>query len=330
MPAGRAAPGTPRSAARAGWRRSGRSPGPECCADQFAPADRPRLWSAISGVVNRYPCGREVDRGSWPRACRPPLPRSLSGTHRYAGAVTRSDLTPPRLRVQTVPIEDPGPLLSRLPAGDAYAWVRHGDGLIGYGEVARHKPESMPRPTAWFSDLVGAPEITAGWTTLRPGAGLMAFGSFVFDPENTAGQSVLVVPAGGDRPAQRAVLADLDRRRRPELPVVPAAGPARGSALLTAAAWTRPSLAGGRRRDRRDGSAAATSARWCWPAIVIAEADERPRPALAGRPAGRRVPAVLDLPGRRAGRGEPGDAGQAGGRAGAVPGAGRNHPAHRR
>ena len=108
--------------------------------------------------------------------------------------MTRSDLTPPRLRVQTVAIDDPGPLLSRLPAGDAYAWVRQGDGIVGYGEVARHKPESIAEADAWFRDLAAGTEVTDELDDPPAAAGLMAFGSFVFDPENTAGQSVLVVP----------------------------------------------------------------------------------------------------------------------------------------
>ena len=108
--------------------------------------------------------------------------------------MTRSDLTPPRLRVQTVAIDDPGPLLSRLPAGDAYAWVRQGDGIVGYGEVTRHKPESIAEADAWFRDLAAGTEVTDELDDPPAGAGLMAFGSFVFDPENTAGQSVLVVP----------------------------------------------------------------------------------------------------------------------------------------
>jgi len=130
--------------------------------------------------------------------------------------VTRSDLTPPRLRVRTVPIDDPGPLLSWLPADDAYAWVRHADGLVGYGEVVRHKPESIADADAWFRDLTAGTEVLSDLEDPPAGAGLMAFGSFVFDPQNTAGQSVLVVPqavlgrrngqswltwVGSDRPA---------------------------------------------------------------------------------------------------------------------------------
>ena len=142
--------------------------------------------------------------------------------------MTRSDLTPPRLRVQTVPIEDPGPLLSRLPAGDACAWVRHGDGLIGYGEVARHKPESIAEADGWFSDLAAGTETVSRLENAPAGAGLVAFGSFVFDPENTAGQSVLVVPEVviGRRSGQSWLTwigGDA-----PELPVVPAPVPPEG------------------------------------------------------------------------------------------------------
>lgn len=108
--------------------------------------------------------------------------------------VTRSDLTPPRLRVQTVPIDDPGPLLARLPAQDAYAWTRDGDGLIGFGEVVRHKPESIAEADAWFRDLVADTEVVCELDDPPAGTGLVAFGSFVFDPDNTAGQSTLVVP----------------------------------------------------------------------------------------------------------------------------------------
>lgn len=108
--------------------------------------------------------------------------------------MTRSDLTPPRLRVQTVPIGDPGPLLARLPAADAYAWVRHGDGLVGFGEVVRHKPESIAEADAWFRDLAADTETVTELDDAPAGTGLMAFGSFVFDPENSAGRSMLVVP----------------------------------------------------------------------------------------------------------------------------------------
>ena len=50
-----------------------------------------------------------------------------------------SDLTPPRLQVRSVEIDDPGTLLERLPPADAHAWIRRGEGIIGYGEVVRNR-----------------------------------------------------------------------------------------------------------------------------------------------------------------------------------------------
>ena len=107
----------------------------------------------------------------------------------YAGAVTGEDPTPPRLRVRTTEIDDPGPLLALLPARDAYAWLRRGDGVIGFGEVTRHKPASIAEADEWWSDLVGDTETVTELDHAPSGAGLLAFGSFVFDPENTPGRS---------------------------------------------------------------------------------------------------------------------------------------------
>jgi menaquinone-specific isochorismate synthase len=108
--------------------------------------------------------------------------------------VTWSDLTPPRLRVRTVAISDPGPLLALLPVKDAFAWVRHGEGLVAFGEVARHKPASVAEADEWFADLVAGTEVVADLDHGPAGAGLVAFGSFLFDPDRSAGQSTLVVP----------------------------------------------------------------------------------------------------------------------------------------
>ncbi|MGH3275910.1 MAG: hypothetical protein ACRDNZ_16490, partial [Streptosporangiaceae bacterium] len=41
------------------------------------------------------------------------------------------------LAVTTVAADDPGDLLARLPGPAALAWVRRGDGLVGWGEAAR-------------------------------------------------------------------------------------------------------------------------------------------------------------------------------------------------
>ena len=105
-----------------------------------------------------------------------------------------SDLTPPRLQVRTVEIDDPGPLLARLPRTDAHAWIRRGEGMIGYGEVVRHKPDSIAEADEWWADLITHTEVVADLDHPPAGSGLVAFGSFVFDPENSDGQSRLIVP----------------------------------------------------------------------------------------------------------------------------------------
>jgi menaquinone-specific isochorismate synthase len=112
------------------------------------------------------------------------------GAHRDPGQGA-----PGRLTVQTVPIDDPGDLLARLPDNSPLAWVRGGEGLVGWGQVARlvisagddrftagEKRLSELFDGADISDEVGV-----------PGSGPVAFGSFTFDP--TSDGSVLVVPA---------------------------------------------------------------------------------------------------------------------------------------
>ncbi|WP_026416547.1 isochorismate synthase [Actinomadura oligospora] len=101
---------------------------------------------------------------------------------------------PGRLVVRTVPVADPGDLLSRLPHPTALAWVRHGDGLVGWGETARLElPGGHDRFAAadtWLQEMFGSAEVE---DPLRlPGTGPVAFGSFGFDPKSA--DSVLIVP----------------------------------------------------------------------------------------------------------------------------------------
>ncbi|HEY5978788.1 MAG TPA: isochorismate synthase [Microlunatus sp.] len=100
---------------------------------------------------------------------------------------------PPRLYARTVEIDDPGPLATLLPDGDAYAWVRRGEGMVGWGEVVRSKPASVAEAEEWWTGLVSQ-VVSVSDLEHTPGAGFMAFGSFVFDPATTAAQSTLVVP----------------------------------------------------------------------------------------------------------------------------------------
>jgi menaquinone-specific isochorismate synthase len=105
------------------------------------------------------------------------------------------DRPPDRLVVNSRPVSDPGDLIGRLPVPAALAWVRHGDGLVGWGEAARLTlPAGEDRFTAaekWLRALVERAEVTDSVGV--PGSGPVAFGSFTFDPRS--GGSVLAVPA---------------------------------------------------------------------------------------------------------------------------------------
>ena len=101
---------------------------------------------------------------------------------------------PGRLAVRTVEIGDPGDLVTWLPEPAAVAWIRHGDGLAGWGETARVTlPAGEDRFTAgekWLRELFDGAEVDD--QVAEPGCGPVAFGSFTFDSASDG--SVLVVP----------------------------------------------------------------------------------------------------------------------------------------
>ncbi|GLW66382.1 isochorismate synthase [Actinomadura rubrobrunea] len=101
---------------------------------------------------------------------------------------------PDRLDVRTVEIDDPGDLISRLPHSSALAWVRHGEGLVGWGEAARL---TVPAGPGRFAAVQGLLDELFGSARVDdplgvPGSGPVAFGSFAFDP--ASGDSVVIVP----------------------------------------------------------------------------------------------------------------------------------------
>ena len=160
-----------------------------------------------------------------------------------------------RMYVTTRPIADPVELLSRLPRSSPLAWVRDGEGLIGWGVAARLEVrgnERFSRTQRWWATLCHSLEIDD--TVSMPGTGPVAFGSFAFDPEN--GSSIVVVPQvvvgrrGGQ--AWMTVIS-------PEPNARPAVPPTSVPEEPTAAQW-------------RDGS--RTSAEW---KASVAEAVERIR-----------------------------------------------------
>ena len=104
------------------------------------------------------------------------------------------DPQPGPLVVRTTAVPDPGPLLERLPAQAPLAWVRHGEGLVAWGELVRVQTQGPRRfdaaQQAWGRLVDGA--VVHDEVGL-PGTGAVAFGSFAFaadDPE----PSLLVVP----------------------------------------------------------------------------------------------------------------------------------------
>lgn len=98
-----------------------------------------------------------------------------------------------QITVRTRPIPDPGSLLDRLPDGDTVAWVRGGDGLVGWGVAAELEVsgrERFSRTHRWWSKWCANAVVDD--TVDVPGTGPVAFGSFSFDPAN--GSSVVIVP----------------------------------------------------------------------------------------------------------------------------------------
>jgi menaquinone-specific isochorismate synthase len=94
----------------------------------------------------------------------------------------------------TVEVDDPGDLLSWLPAGESFAFLRGGDGIVGWGEAVRLPTSAVARSGPELAAEVG--ELLAAMTVRDDvrlaGTGPVAVASLVFDPE-TAG-SVVVVP----------------------------------------------------------------------------------------------------------------------------------------
>ncbi len=100
------------------------------------------------------------------------------------------------LVVRTVPLDDPGPLLALLPPGgpgDSVAWLRRGEGLVGWGVAAAIRTTGSDRfgqARDWWQSHARAAVVRD--EVGRPGTGLVCFGSFAFADE--PGDSVLLVP----------------------------------------------------------------------------------------------------------------------------------------
>ncbi|HEY3559746.1 MAG TPA: isochorismate synthase [Kribbella sp.] len=99
----------------------------------------------------------------------------------------------PQLVVRSQPVEGVSAyLLDHLPDEGGLAWVRRGDGHVGWGVAARLDVAGSNRfqkATAWWQELTGAAVVRDEVGV--PGSGLVCFGSFGF---TDADPSELVVP----------------------------------------------------------------------------------------------------------------------------------------
>ncbi|HLU70762.1 MAG TPA: isochorismate synthase [Nonomuraea sp.] len=143
------------------------------------------------------------------------------------------------LPVRTTPVRDPGNLIASLPKTAPFAWIRHGEGLVGWGEAARADVPPGPGRFAWAHQWLASvfEGIQVDDPVGVPGSGPVAFGTFTFD-ENSPGSTLVVPQAVLGRKDGRAWLTTIGD---PPLETFsPLADPGRisyGDGSLTAPEW---------------------------------------------------------------------------------------------
>ena len=219
----------------------------------------------------------------------------------------------------------------RRPRGTA--WVRRGDGLVGWGEAAVLRT-SGPDRFADARELVGgarprrrgprrgAPSPAPGWSasarSRSPTSRATACWSSPRSWSAAAATRTWVTTISARR-HHRAAAAD-----RPHDEAAAPRGRHFADGALTGTAWERV-VAEAVRRINAGELEKVVLAR-----DLVATATDDDRRALAAAPAGRGLPDVLDLPRRRAVRRHPGDAGPPRARPGHLARARRHDPPHRR
>lgn len=96
--------------------------------------------------------------------------------------------------VRSQHISDLADLALRSPSTNVHAWLRHGRGLLGWGELARATftgADAMREGAAWFAEQVST--VLVEDDVRRPGSGPIAFVSGAFDPNRD--ESVFVIPS---------------------------------------------------------------------------------------------------------------------------------------
>ena len=240
------------------------------------------------------------------------------------------------LVVRTHAIPDPGALLALLPhtePDELVSWVRHGEGLVGWGRAATFEvsgPDRFALADQWWRDVVAHAVVRD--EVRQPGSGPVVFGSLPF-ADDSAEQGLMVVPeVVVGRRADRWWVTTIGHDSH--LPPIPSLGPsAPGDApadvrftdgALTPDDWKRAVSKAVERISRGE-----------LDKVVLArdlrvQAAAPIDPTVAAAAAGRAVRPHLDVRGRRAGRGHSGAAGPPRPGTRPLPGARRHHPAQRR
>jgi len=99
---------------------------------------------------------------------------------------------PGPLTARTVEVPDPGDLVGALPEG-GISWVRRGDGMVAWGEIARRDttgPGRIDEALLWWRRTTR--HATVHDDVRVRGTGLVAFGSFAFADDGAAGGALIV------------------------------------------------------------------------------------------------------------------------------------------
>jgi menaquinone-specific isochorismate synthase len=109
--------------------------------------------------------------------------------------VTSPSAPPPSgaLTVRTAELDVDSPLLDLLPADEPVAWLRRGEGLVGWGVAAQIRTKGLTRfsdADKWWTETSARAVVHD--EVNEPGSGLVCFGTFAFADE--PGDSVLTIP----------------------------------------------------------------------------------------------------------------------------------------
>ncbi|HVE24883.1 MAG TPA: isochorismate synthase [Sporichthya sp.] len=157
---------------------------------------------------------------------------------------TATSLEPLVVRTVELPSSDAratAALVDLVPAGSPLAWIRNGEGLVGWGEAARlvlSGPERFERAVRWWRALNLSAVVSDDVQV--PGTGPVVFGSFAFADGPTP--SVLVLPRVvlGRRNGRTWLTSIGPGEWEPERPSPAAEGPRQvevGDGALSADEW---------------------------------------------------------------------------------------------